>query len=170
MICLASQPSSIAADSLKSYNELIQTTTNNLETRLESIDKKLEKNTRDSNTDAGEIQLMEKRLSTQNCLEICTRLSSRMNQIQQLREALGIDNPADSVSSSNVPERVADDGLQECKNGFINTVAKLDHHLKKGADVNAQEGDYGAVLYAAAFRGDKVIVQLLVDQGADVNA
>ena len=69
LICPSSRQSSIAADSLESYKEMIETTTDDLETHLESIDEKLEniiaKNTRDSNTDAREIQLIEEeRLST----------------------------------------------------------------------------------------------------------
>ncbi|KAJ5757723.1 uncharacterized protein N7511_006417 [Penicillium nucicola] len=125
--------SSIAADSLENYKEMIETTTDDLETHLESIDEKLEniiaKNTRDSNTDAGEIQLMEEeRLSTQKCLEICAQLSSHIDQIQQLRKAR--DHSTDSVGSSNIPENVTNEGLQECKKSLLNTAAKLENHLK----------------------------------------
>ncbi|KAJ5201233.1 hypothetical protein N7449_006036 [Penicillium cf. viridicatum] len=124
--------SSIAADSLESYKEMIETTTDDLETHLEGIDEKLEnliaKNTQNSNTNAGEIQLMEERLSTQKCLEICAQLSSHIDQIQQSRKSR--DNSTDSLSSNNVPERVTNEGLQECKNSLINTAAKLENHLK----------------------------------------
>ncbi|KAF7517933.1 hypothetical protein PCG10_000731 [Penicillium crustosum] len=125
--------SSIAADSLESYKEMIETTTDDLETHLEGIDEKLEKiiakNARVSNTDAGEIQLMEdERLSTQKCLEICAQLSSHIDQIQQLRKSR--DNSTESVSSSSVSERVTNEGLQECKNSLLNTAAKLENHLK----------------------------------------
>lgn len=132
LIYLFSRQSSIAADSLESYKEMIETTTDDLETHLEGIDEKLEnliaKNTQSSNTNAGEIQLMEERLSTQKCLEICAQLSSHIDQIQQSRKSR--DNSTDSVSSSNVPERVTNEGLQECKNSLINTAAKLENHLK----------------------------------------
>ncbi|KAJ6159385.1 hypothetical protein N7497_003922 [Penicillium chrysogenum] len=125
--------SSNAVNSLESYKEMIETTTNNLESHLESIDEKLEniiaKNTRGTNTDAREIQLIEEeRLSTQKCLEICAQLSSHIDQIQQLRKAR--DSSTNSSSSSNVPERVTNEGLQECKNSLINTAAKLEDHLK----------------------------------------
>ncbi|KAJ5210514.1 hypothetical protein N7491_010321 [Penicillium cf. griseofulvum] len=125
--------SSIAADSLESYKEMIETTTDDLEIHLEGIDEKLEKiiakNARDSNTDAGEIQLMEEeRLSTQKCLEICAQLSSHIDQIQQLPKTR--DHSTESVSSSSVPERVTNEGLQECKNSLSNTAAKLENHLK----------------------------------------
>jgi ankyrin repeat protein len=42
--------------------------------------------------------------------------------------------------------------------------------LDKGADVNAQGGDYGNALQAASSRGHEVVVKILLDKGADVNA
>jgi ankyrin repeat protein len=42
--------------------------------------------------------------------------------------------------------------------------------LDKGADVNAQGGDYGNALYAASINGRKEAVTLLLDKSANVNA
>ena len=42
--------------------------------------------------------------------------------------------------------------------------------LKKGADVNAEGGEYGNALSAASYSGYKETVQLLLGNGADVNA
>ncbi|KAJ5689686.1 hypothetical protein N7462_004078 [Penicillium macrosclerotiorum] len=42
--------------------------------------------------------------------------------------------------------------------------------LAKGADVNAQDGEYGTALQAASFRGYTEVMQMLLDRGADVNA
>ena len=42
--------------------------------------------------------------------------------------------------------------------------------LSKGADVNAQGGDYGNALQAASDGGHEKVVELLLSKGADVNA
>jgi ankyrin repeat protein len=42
--------------------------------------------------------------------------------------------------------------------------------LDKGADVNAQGGEYSNALQAASARGDEAVVKMLLDKGADINA
>ncbi|KAK1621903.1 hypothetical protein BDP81DRAFT_387273, partial [Colletotrichum phormii] len=51
--------------------------------------------------------------------------------------------------------------------GRQNSVQML---LDKGADVNAEGGEYGNALQAASSEGHDKIVQMLLDKGADVNA
>ena len=41
--------------------------------------------------------------------------------------------------------------------------------LDKGADINAQGGEYGNALQAASHRGHERVVKLLLDKGANVN-
>jgi ankyrin repeat protein len=41
--------------------------------------------------------------------------------------------------------------------------------LEKGAEVNAQAGEYGTVLQAASYGGHKDMVEFLLEKGADVN-
>jgi ankyrin repeat protein len=42
--------------------------------------------------------------------------------------------------------------------------------LEKGADINAQGGEYGNALQAASAEGHKTVVRLLLEKGADTNA
>ncbi|KAJ5640171.1 uncharacterized protein N7484_008033 [Penicillium longicatenatum] len=42
--------------------------------------------------------------------------------------------------------------------------------LERGADVNAQGGEYGNALQAASSRGHQEIVQMLLERGADIDA
>jgi ankyrin repeat protein len=42
--------------------------------------------------------------------------------------------------------------------------------LEKGADVNAQRGDFGNALQTAANKGNEGILRLLLEKGAHVNA
>lgn len=125
--------SSVTADNLESYKEMIETTTGDLEAHLETIDEKLEKiiayNANDSSADSGELQQMEEeRLSTQKCLETCSQLSRHIEQIQETQNS-----PHDAIkhnTSSSISETVTNEGLQECKNSLSNTAAKLETHLR----------------------------------------
>jgi ankyrin repeat protein len=53
---------------------------------------------------------------------------------------------------------------------FVGLVALAQDLISKGADFNAQGGEYGNALQAAIFRGHHEIVNLLLDREADINA
>ena len=53
---------------------------------------------------------------------------------------------------------------------FIGLIAVARDLIGKGADVNAQGGEYGNALQAASFGGHQEIVTMLLTKGADVNA
>ena len=42
--------------------------------------------------------------------------------------------------------------------------------LDKGADINAQDGEYGNALQAASDEDHDQVMQMLLDKGANVNA
>jgi hypothetical protein len=48
-------------------------------------------------------------------------------------------------------------------------VAVVKRSLEKGADVNAEGGEYGNALQATSSEYDEQIMKLLLDKGADVN-
>lgn len=79
--------SSVSTESLRSYEVLIETATDDLRARLETIDNRLEavvqQTTTESSSDAVELRhTKEERLSAQRCLQICRRLSEHISQIQ----------------------------------------------------------------------------------------
>ena len=53
---------------------------------------------------------------------------------------------------------------------YLGLLAPAQSLISKGADVNAQGGEYSNALYAASYRGHQEIVALLLANGAEVNA
>jgi hypothetical protein len=106
----------------------LKTTTDDLEDHLQSIDEKLEtifsRTVSESPSDAAELRLIkEERMSAQKCLQICAQLSDHIDQIQ-LRPEL----------PPTLPERLATEGLQECKKSLNLTTAKLERFMKDRID------------------------------------
>jgi hypothetical protein len=130
---LFSRKSSVTAETLESYKNLLKTATDDLEAHLESIDEKLgnifEQTVTESASDAAERRLIkEEQLSTRRCLQICAQLSDHLNQIQLMPKLPDtspgtIDPDAFSVRATNL-------GLQECKNSLTTTVARLEGHMR----------------------------------------
>jgi Fungal N-terminal domain of STAND proteins len=61
-------------------------------------------------------------------IQICDQLSEHINQIQlTLKRSASSPGPIDPDA---IPERVTNKGLQECKNGLVLTVARLERHMK----------------------------------------
>lgn len=83
----------------------------------------------ESDSDASELRLIkEERLSTEKCLQICAQLSEHINQIQITRQRRG--GSPKPVNQDVIPDRVTNEGLQECKNSLILTAAKLEKHIQ----------------------------------------
>lgn len=123
----------VAAESLESYKDLIKTATGDLEAHLESIDEKLEivfeQTATESSSDPTELQLIkEERLSTQRCLQICAQLSDHIDQIQLISKPGG--SSPGQIDPDAIPERITNEGLQECKNSLSLTASKLERHMK----------------------------------------
>ncbi|KIW14615.1 hypothetical protein PV08_07399 [Exophiala spinifera] len=120
----------VTAEALEGYQDLIKTTTADLEAHLASIDEKLEAAFEhavpESDADAAEKQLIkEEQLSTRRCLQICARLSEHIGQIQLTPR----DNASGVADPDTFPEHITSQGLQECKNSLQSTAAKLETYL-----------------------------------------
>ena len=132
-LALISRKSAVSAEGLERYRDLIKTATDDLEAHLQSVDEKLEDifghTVTESDSDATELRLIkEERMSTQKCLQICAQLSDHIDQIQLTPQHSG--RPPRPMDLDALPERLTSEGLQECKNSLILTVAKLEGYMK----------------------------------------
>ncbi|KIX05236.1 uncharacterized protein Z518_06108 [Rhinocladiella mackenziei CBS 650.93] len=125
--------SSVNAENLESYKELIKTASAELEAHLENIDAKLEtifeQTVTESDSDAAERRrIKEEQLSTQRCLQICAQLSDHISQIQLMPKSHG--SSPELTDPNDFPELVTNGGLQECKNHLNLTAGKLERHMQ----------------------------------------
>ncbi|KAK1521602.1 hypothetical protein CABS01_16506 [Colletotrichum abscissum] len=123
--------SATTAENLEKYQTMIKTTTDDLEDRLENIDAKLaaiiEHTVGGNDADAQELhRIRAERESTQKCLEICAQLANHISRVQQ-RPYAGDGAP---THENFYPEQVTDEGLQDCKNRLVQTVADLEKHMQ----------------------------------------
>jgi hypothetical protein len=122
----SSRNSSVTLESLKDYKDLIETATDDLEARLESIDEKLETLMARTATksEITELQrIKDERSSTQKCLLICARFSELISELQPTLT----DNTRDAGS---MPENITSVGILECKISIEQTTAKLERHMQ----------------------------------------
>lgn len=130
----ASRKSSATTESLEVYNNLLNTAKADLEDRLERIDDKLQhiigENVTESESDGSEARLMrEERLSTMKCLQVCAQLSDHISQIQL--SASRSSSRSDQTDLDLPPQRITNEGLQECKNSLARTPLKLEEYEKQ---------------------------------------
>jgi len=136
-LVLLSRKSSVTAENLETYRDLIKTATDDLESHLQSIDEKLEtifaRTATGSASDATELRLIkEERISAEKCLQICAQLSDHINQIEVTSKHTG--SSPGPMDPDTLPERLTTDGLQECKNSLTLTAAKLETYVKDRID------------------------------------
>lgn len=125
-----SRNTSITAERLEDYRDLIKTATDDLEARLESIDEKLETIFARTATESETTELRrikEERLSTQKCLLICAQLSEHINQVQPI---LGQGGGNPSTDPGILPKQIANDGIQECRISLDKAAARLERHMQ----------------------------------------
>ena len=129
-----SRKTTLTAESIEAYNELVNTARASLEDRIESIDEKLElilgQSVVASEPDASELRMIkEERSSTEKCLQICAQLSDHISQIQLAAKNNGSSH--EPVGSETLPQKITNDGLQECKESLARTALKLEGYEKE---------------------------------------
>jgi hypothetical protein len=148
----SSRKSSVTQERLEDYKDLIETATNDLEARLETIDEKLEAlvartATRSETPELRRIK--DERSSTQKCLLICAQFSKLINQLQPTPTA------GTSRDAGTIPERITSDGIGECRISIEKATAKLEKHMqdtmdqmmfKSGATMTQEDASYLARL------------------------
>ena len=84
----------------------------------------------ESELDASEVRrIKDERLSTEKCLQICAQLSKHINQIQTTAQRSASTGAASD--SSSIPERITNEGLQECKESLTRMAQQLASHEKQ---------------------------------------
>lgn len=125
----------MTAGAVERYKELIKTATDDLEARLESIDERLETLLTRSAGSSADAQVDElrrikqERLSTRQCLDICSKLGDYIDTIQI--KAMDSERSPVTGGAGDFPETVFNDGLQECKKNLATTAEKLQNHLQE---------------------------------------
>lgn len=116
--------SPVTAGDLEIYGDLSKNATNNIQTHLQYIDKKLETRMRAA-LDAEEISLKEEQMSSSKSLEICAQFSDHIDQIEPIPEP---------------PE-----ALHEYKSSLNITTAKLESFMKDRIDHLVEKSKTGTV-------------------------
>jgi hypothetical protein len=131
-ITLSSRRSAITSESIEGYTELLNSTREDLEDRLERIDEKLDvmlgrSVAGSSQEDTSELkQIREEKLSTEKSLAICAQLSMHISQIQFTTHPTG--SSGSSIDKASIPEKITHEGLEECKTSLSRMASKLREH------------------------------------------
>jgi hypothetical protein len=83
-----------------------------------------------SELDASKVRrIKEERLSTDKCLQICAQLSTHISQIQITAQRSA--STSATSDSSSIPEKITNEGLQECKVSLARMAQQLASHKKE---------------------------------------
>lgn len=102
----------------------------------------LRRATTGTRSDSKEIQIIQdERQSAQKCLEICSQLSTHIDQIQIANSRSG--ESVDHASSDTLPEELTSEGLRKCQDTLNSTAVKLQRYMEDRLDrliAQASEG------------------------------
>jgi hypothetical protein len=136
-LLLDRQRSTLTDERIEGYAQMIQRATAGFEDRLERIDGRLEilvgqtvaRTGPEAAKAAAEVrQIQEERASTEKYMQICTQLLEHINQLR----LAGRRGPGSSTASETdfVPQRIANEGLDECAESISRMASKLASHEK----------------------------------------
>jgi hypothetical protein len=136
-LLLDRQRSTLTDERIESYAQMIQRATAGFEDRLERIDGRLEilvdQTVARTGPEAAKVaaevhQIQEERASTEKYMQICTQLLEHINQLR----LAGRRRPGSSTASEAdfVPQRIANEGLDECAESISRMATKLASHEK----------------------------------------
>ena len=120
---------------------MIQTATADFEDRLQRIDERLEKLVHSTVAESGRDEMeattaevrqtQAERLSTEKCLQICKRLSEHIGELRSAgRQGAGGGGVNASSDPGSIPERITNEGLDECEESLSRMARKLARHEK----------------------------------------
>lgn len=132
-----SHKSSVTAEAIESYKDIIETAKADLESHLETIHDKLQRIVGQTVTaeDLDTLELRrtkEEHMSTEKCLQICTQFFDHINQSQLSTKCSN--SYAGLLGSDTYPERVTGKSLQNCKKNLAGTIAQLEKHMQDLTD------------------------------------
>ncbi|KAL7903944.1 hypothetical protein GGI35DRAFT_249446 [Trichoderma velutinum] len=125
--------SATTAESIKGYNDLLYNAREELEGRLEGINKRLDtllrKSGPESTPNTSELmQIQEEQLSAEKSLAICDRLSMHIAELQVEHARHPAAGTAGSSDEASVSKKITHEGLQECQHSLTRMTAKLEEH------------------------------------------
>ncbi|GMF97350.1 unnamed protein product [Aspergillus oryzae] len=132
-----SHKSSVTAEAIESYKDIIETAKADLESHLETIHDKLQRivgqTVAAEDLDTLELRrIKEEHMSTEKFLQICTQFLNHINQSQLSTKSSN--SSAGLLGSDTYPERVTDKSLQNCKKNLAGTITQLEKHMQDLTD------------------------------------
>ncbi|KOC13589.1 hypothetical protein AFLA70_292g001471, partial [Aspergillus flavus AF70] len=129
--------SSVTAEAIESYKDIIETAKADLESHLETIHDKLQRIVGQTVTaedlDTLELRrIKEEHMSTEKCLQICTQFFDHIDQSQLSTKSSN--SSAGLLGSDTYPERVTDKSLQNYKKNLAGTITQLEKHMQDLTD------------------------------------
>lgn len=147
-LTLRRRKSSLTAESLADYKNLIETAHEDLQAHLKNVDEKLndvitQRVSESAPQDPDLRAIKEERLSAIRCLEICAQLSQHVDQMQLISDH--DEDEMDDLGQDTISQRITREGLDACKDSLSHTAARLEGYMKDITNRIIQKSKAGLV-------------------------